>query len=187
MKNGSFEKGKKVKIIANTNYHGYKLGEIVTMNNSGNERCFNALEDCMWCVNYCDVEEINESKEYTHEDVIAILSNGFTCYGQVCDTCKLFGKGNGDLFCNKVNYIGSDFVKYRKEIEMESTPKFEYKIGDIVRVVSNRNNHGFEIGELIIVKSLANNGSDLYESLIEGTTWYLSNDEVEFVKRIEVK
>jgi len=61
-----FEKGKKVRVIANTNGHRYEIGSIVTMDEQCIDEEFEAqdvVRGFTWVVRFSDCEEIEEKPE----------------------------------------------------------------------------------------------------------------------------
>ncbi len=61
-----FEKGKKVRVIGNTNVHSYEIGSIVTMDEQWSDDKFEAKEVVngrAWFVPFSDCEEIEEKPE----------------------------------------------------------------------------------------------------------------------------
>jgi hypothetical protein len=60
--------------------------------------------------------------------------------------------------------------------------KIEYKVGDLVKIIKNRTNHRFKIGERVRVRSEKNGFIDTCESLNKHNWWWVDNSEVTPVK-----
>ena len=68
-----FKKGKKVRVVENTNSHCYEIGSIVTMYSQCSDKEFEAKEVVnggVWNVRFSDCEEIEEKPErYKNKEV----------------------------------------------------------------------------------------------------------------------
>ena len=81
-----FEKGKKVRIVGNSNNHGYEIGSVVTMNCEHSIKFFygSSVNDDWWVLRFSDCEEIEEindkperykSREVHGMDVIDLVNH----------------------------------------------------------------------------------------------------------------
>lgn len=59
----------------------------------------------------------------------------------------------------------------------------KYKIGDKVKIISNLSKHGFKIGEVVVIKYVANSGDGTpyhaWNTSMKAQNWFLSEGEIE--------
>ena len=55
----------------------------------------------------------------------------------------------------------------------------KYKVGSLVKIVSNKSRHNFNIGEIVRIKNVDSDGSYVAEDLRKIDYWFLEEDEFE--------
>ena len=71
-----------------------------------------------------------------------------------------------------------------KKERVDWAVKGNYKVGDVVEIISNELGHGFDIGDHVVVLSLDEHGFIYHaQSINGGITWALYDTEVKRIKK----
>ena len=57
-----------------------------------------------------------------------------------------------------------------------------YKVGQVVRIVANTNDHGFKIGEKVLITRTFMGEADRADKLDGSDYWFIGNDDIEEIK-----
>jgi hypothetical protein len=174
--------GDKVKVLSNINQHHFNIGEIVTIRfacDDGDYYCENN-NGSRWFLKPREVEKVenlsSNSSGIKVGDKVRVLLNESDHHFNIGEVVTVVTACDESCYCRN-DHDGW----YLKPHEFEKVEDSEIKPGDKVRVCLNTSDHGFDVGEIVIMTFVYNDG-DFNCMDYTGDEWRLKPHEVEKVE-----